>query len=237
MNRLPAAIRKAAVLISALDDRTADALLEQMDSETAARVRNAVMRIARRPRRRAAMRCWPSSSRGKTPALAAGGDAGVELADSLAEQLDEPPLAGEHTAPAYRPLEFLRQVPPQETSRVLAREHRQTIAVVIAQLDADLAAQVLEQLPAELATDVLERLAWLDRARAGSAGRYRAAIAGRAVAVRDASRAPRAFAGRRAGARRGAGPVRSRADSRWPRHAKRQPGQAARLRAAGKRAG
>jgi len=52
-------------------------------------------------------------------------------------------------------------VPPRETSRILAREHRQTIALVIAQLEADIAAQVLEQLPPEAATDVLERMAWL----------------------------------------------------------------------------
>ncbi len=165
MNQLPTAIRKAAVLVSALDDRAADALLEQMDAETATRVRNAVMQIGDVPAAEQ-QAVLAEFLRGPAPPPApARGDDGVELADSLIQQLDKPqppvalpPLASQ----ALRPFEFLRQVAPREIGRVLAREQKQTIAVVIAQLDADLAAGVLEQLPPTLATDVLECLACLE---------------------------------------------------------------------------
>lgn len=163
MSQLPTAIRKAAVLISALDDRTADALLDQMDAETATRVRNAVMQIGEVPAAEQ-QAVLAQFLRSQSPSLPPAGDQGVELAASLVEQFDRPlPSASSTTNDTpQRPFGFLRNVAPRETSRVLAREQRQTIAVVIAQLDADLAAQVLEHLPAEQATDVLESLAWLE---------------------------------------------------------------------------
>ena len=45
MNYSEQPIRKAAILISSLDERTADRLLDQMGDEQAARVRNAMMRL------------------------------------------------------------------------------------------------------------------------------------------------------------------------------------------------
>ncbi len=45
MSALPEKIRKAAVLIAALDQETADQLLEQMPSEQAQMVRNAALEL------------------------------------------------------------------------------------------------------------------------------------------------------------------------------------------------
>jgi flagellar motor switch protein FliG len=45
MTQLSPAIRKAAVLVSTLDERAADALLDQVPAETAARVRRALMEL------------------------------------------------------------------------------------------------------------------------------------------------------------------------------------------------
>ena len=49
MNRLSPSIRKADILVSTLDDRAADALLEQMGDETAARVRSALVALEESP--------------------------------------------------------------------------------------------------------------------------------------------------------------------------------------------
>src|SRR6478735_4272486 len=45
MSQLPPSLRKAAVLISALDEREADALLQQMSAEDAAKVRSALVEL------------------------------------------------------------------------------------------------------------------------------------------------------------------------------------------------
>jgi flagellar motor switch protein FliG len=165
MNQLSPAIRKAAVLVSALDERAADALLDQMEPETAYRVRNAVMQLVHVPaaEQQAVLSEFLKSRSSAAVVAPATGDAGVELAPSLVEQL-QGPLAEAPPAPAapIKPLEFLRHVPARELARVLAREHLQTIAVVVAQLETDQAAAVLQRLPAAQAVDVLERLAWLD---------------------------------------------------------------------------
>lgn len=165
MHQLSPALRKAAVLVSALDERAADALLDQMPPETASCVRNALMQLEDVPAAEqeavlAEFLRGPSASRS---ALATAEAAGVELSPSLVKQLDDspaPPPA--RPAPPLNPLEFLRHAPARELARVLVREHLQTIAVVVSQLDPVQAAAVLEQLSAEQATDVLQRLAWLE---------------------------------------------------------------------------
>src|SRR6476659_4558543 len=45
MSQLPPSLRKAAVLISALDEREADAILQQMSAEDAAKVRSALVEL------------------------------------------------------------------------------------------------------------------------------------------------------------------------------------------------
>ncbi len=165
MNQLSPAIRKAAVLVSALDERAADALLEQMPPETARRVRNAVMQLDDVPagEQKAVLAEFLGTRPTSTTVSMSNDDtSGVELAPSLAEQLDQLPGERAPAAPLPGPLEFLGQAPAGDLARVLAREHLQTIAVVVSQLDAEQAAAVLQRLPAEQATDVLERLAWLE---------------------------------------------------------------------------
>ena len=164
MHQLSPAIRKAAVLISALDERAADALLDQMPPETAACVRNALMQLDEVPAaEQEAVLSDFLRSQSASRAVSAAEASGVELSPSLVWQLDDPPTQPPaRQAPPLKPLEFLRHAPARELTRVLVREHLQTIAVVVSQLDADQAAAVLERLPAEQATDVLERLAWLE---------------------------------------------------------------------------
>jgi flagellar motor switch protein FliG len=155
MPPLSPTLRKAAVLISALDDRTADALLEQMGPEQAAKVRSALVALDDVPLAEQQAVLAEFLQQQGAPALTAASDGEVSL--ELHTEAAEPPAKA-----AASPLAFLREVAPQHLTRVLKTEQPQTVAVVIANLPAEQAADVLEQLPPSVATDALSRLAWLE---------------------------------------------------------------------------
>jgi flagellar motor switch protein FliG len=159
MTNLPPTIRKAAILVSTLDERSADALFESMGRETAARVRSALVELEDVSTDEQ-QQVLVEFMRGGKPAESSALD-GVEL-DLLGPERPDSPLPRRELDAAVGPFDFLEQVPANHTAAVLAREGAQTIAVVVARLDSRLAAQLLEHLPPVLATDVLERLAWLE---------------------------------------------------------------------------
>lgn len=171
---LSTALRKAAILVSALDERAADALLQQMGPEQAARVRSALMEIEDVPAEEEQQVLAEFLGRQGSPALAAAAaevDGGVELEISTTE-LSYPlpnrsPEVAEARSPQTNgqpddlPLAFLAQVPPAPLARALQGEQPQTIAAIIAHLPAEQTAELLQHLPASLATDALERMATL----------------------------------------------------------------------------
>jgi len=61
------------------------------------------------------------------------------------------------------PFEFLRRTDSAQILNVLANEHPQTVALIMAYLPADTAAQVVSALPAELQSEVAMRIAIMDR--------------------------------------------------------------------------
>jgi flagellar motor switch protein FliG len=160
MNKLSPSIRKAAILVSTLDERAADALLTQMGHEMAARVRSALVELDEIPAAEQ-QAVLAEFFAGQGAATDAESDPGVELDVSAGGGDELPDAAQPSAAPAESPLAFLQNVPPEATARRLACEGAQTIAAVVAQLEPMLAAQILESLPAELATEALERMAWL----------------------------------------------------------------------------
>ena len=154
MTPLSPTLRKAAVLISALDDRSADALLEQMGPQQAALVRSALVALDDIPAaEQQAVLAEFLRQQTRPVADKIADDVELELHSAAA-----PPAA----SPRPSPLAFLSQVSSQQLARVLRSEQAQTIAVVIANLPPERAAELLEQLPSALATDAVERLAWLD---------------------------------------------------------------------------
>ena len=162
MKQLPPSIRKAAILVSALDDRAADALLEQMGDEAAARVRSALVeldQVSPAEQQQVLSEFFQGSRSQSSPPRSREepNHDGVELDVQDPENLD----VHQGQAVTSGPFTFLRDVPRHLTARVLSRESAQTIAVVLAHVAADLAAEILENLPPNLATDVLERLACL----------------------------------------------------------------------------
>jgi flagellar motor switch protein FliG len=170
MTHLSPSLRKAAVLISALDSAAADALLDQMSDEDAAKVRSALVELDEIPaaeQQQALADFLRAQSGGLLPAMATDdgvtlelgtADNGSPVAEAAVPRETVPlPFSTELTS-----FDFLAHVDSQAIAVVLSRELPQTVAVVVAHLSPEHAANVLQSLPAALATDALERMAWLD---------------------------------------------------------------------------
>jgi flagellar motor switch protein FliG len=152
-------LRKAAILLSALDTGAADQLLEQMGEQQAARVRNAVVDLS-------------DVDPGEQEAVLAeffnrpvgSSSDGVELALTGAQ----PAVANrtEDLGLAVPRFEFLHHAGSAELAQRLRHEHPQLIAVVIANLAAERSAELLEHFPRQLREDVLERLREMEDADA-----------------------------------------------------------------------
>jgi len=181
-----ATLRKAAILVAALDEATAESLLAGMPAAAARRVREVAgslgpvseierrrvltelmaARDTRRPDRRATY-SFPAE------------DEGVELDATLAQRIAQgyeddraeetiptpvqPPAGDGRTRPAFS---RLRGSQPQTLGRILSAESPQTIAVVLAHLDRRQAAATLANLDEALQVEVVRRLGRLDEANA-----------------------------------------------------------------------
>jgi flagellar motor switch protein FliG len=167
-------LRRAAVLVSSLDTATADALLDQLPEEDAARVRRLVVEIEEvdADEQRAVLddfrrgRRQPSAGRDARHRRH-DSNAGVELDPGLARRLSQRDYAGDATTAGgseERPFRFLQAARSEKLSPLLTGEHPQTIAVVVSHLPDDRAAALLATLEGELQADVLRRLISLDQA-------------------------------------------------------------------------
>jgi flagellar motor switch protein FliG len=172
MSQLSSPLRKAAVLISALDDPAADALLEQMGPEQAAKVRRALMELDEIPAdEQQQVLAEFLDQRGSNVRPASVAEADVELAidEAALERWSQRDSYSSQTPPdgptsgMEPPFTFLRLVDAEQIAAVLRGEQAQTIAVVVAHLSPEKAAELLERLPGTLATEALERMAWLDQ--------------------------------------------------------------------------
>lgn len=167
-------LRQAAVLVSALDTATADALLDQLSEEDAARVRRLAVELDEidADEQRAVLdefrRGRQSTAHRVAHHRAASSGAGVELEAGLARRLSQPDYAdGAPTASGaeeQRPFRFLQAARSEKISPFLTGEHPQTIALVVSHLPDDRAAALLATLDGELQADVLRRLITLDQA-------------------------------------------------------------------------
>jgi flagellar motor switch protein FliG len=172
MSQLSPSLRKAAILIAALDEQAAEAILQQMSSDDAAKVRSALVELDNVPpdeQQRVLADFFNAKLGGRQQG---NDDGGVDLELSTTQpDLSEPmermevptrPTVARSALPERPSFDFLNEVDSQAIAAVLSRELPQTVAVVVAHLAPEKAAAVLEQLPPTLATDALERIAWLD---------------------------------------------------------------------------
>lgn len=67
------------------------------------------------------------------------------------------------TSLQVRPFDFLRKTDPAQLLNFIQNEHPQTIALIMAYLDADQAAMILTSLPVERQAEVARRIAVMDR--------------------------------------------------------------------------
>ena len=63
----------------------------------------------------------------------------------------------------HKPFEFARKTDPQHLINLLQSEHPQTIALVLAHLEAKKASEILAQLPVEMQTNIAKRIATMNR--------------------------------------------------------------------------
>ncbi|MBC8354136.1 MAG: hypothetical protein H8E66_19260 [Planctomycetes bacterium] len=163
-NATPDRIRKAAILISTLDHRVADELLERMPDEQAAAVRQMAMEIDDVSD--------AEQERVMQEFLGSGGpmmemdDSGVELDEELARKLaagegfvERPRPPAEPDEPPFR---FLCDAENDAIAKHLRHENPQIIAVVVAYLPPRQAADLLKHFDRRLQASILRRIAELD---------------------------------------------------------------------------
>ncbi len=171
-------LRKAAVLLSALDAETVDRLLDRLQPQEAELIRRGLMELDRVDPREQAAVIEQFVHRWHHPEAAPRGEAsaGVSLELSAPSSAGQPPSAGAPTsaaasgppsAPAPEapaaPLATLAQVDARQLAAALQQERPQTIALVLAHLPPEHAAEVLAHFSDRLQADVLRRMARLEQ--------------------------------------------------------------------------
>ena len=158
-------LRKAAILVSSLASHAAQRMLEQMGSERADRVRQAIATLGPIPpdEQRQIIeeffRVGPKSADKHPP--------GIELDPSLARKLamsaaygEEPPAA--EPSPEGPPFRFLRQEETEKLVKILAGERPQTVALVLAHLAPEQAGEILVRLNPAAQIEIIHRLVDLE---------------------------------------------------------------------------
>jgi flagellar motor switch protein FliG len=155
-------LRKAAILIRSLDDRTASSLLAQLPPSQAAQVRE----IARYLddvdpiEQQQVLNDFLGSDRPRTVV----DDGGVELDVNLAHEPQEIVADTRSRPVVFGGESLLHDSDVAELSRLLEHEQPQTIALVLAHLTSHRASDVLMHLGVELRAEVVRRLVELDEA-------------------------------------------------------------------------
>lgn len=176
MNDTNEAIRSAAILVSALDVAAADALLESMDADTAARVRACVMELEEidPDEERAVIEQFMGRGerRGEAVEEVEATDelhGAVSLEDFLANNMEADAesspgriVVSDKSVLPQSPFGFLDTAPREALYDALRHEHPQAIAVVLAHVTPPLAAEVMQRLPAKVQADVARRIIRLE---------------------------------------------------------------------------
>jgi flagellar motor switch protein FliG len=157
MRSLTTNLRKAAILLRSVDAETATTLLAQLSPADAESIRTAIQALG--PIDVEERADVAAEFRQVGLIVAEDPRRGVELAISSAAGTQ---LANTAQTPSGgKPFEFLEQARVESLVPYLAREHGQTVAVVLSYLPPRRAAEVLAALPARLQAETIERLSML----------------------------------------------------------------------------
>jgi flagellar motor switch protein FliG len=160
-------IRKAAILVASLDQRTADLLLDQMGAEQADRVRRAILHLGTVDDAEQDeiidefVRRGSTASESYPPGIELDGELARILAMPTERVAEAAPDAADDDTPPFR---FLHETEFSTLEPFLRREHPQTIALVASHLTPQRASELLARLPVKLQVEVVRRLADLDDA-------------------------------------------------------------------------
>jgi flagellar motor switch protein FliG len=150
-------LRKAAVLLRSLDSDTATMMLGQLSAEEAAAVRSAMRSLGPMDSDEQA-NVLAELDRGRTPATRTEfGDVELSLSSSFHES-SAPESPASRSIDRTKRFEFLENASTEALVAYLAREHSQTIAVVLSHLAPSRAALVLAALPQKIQAEVIDRL-------------------------------------------------------------------------------
>jgi flagellar motor switch protein FliG len=164
--RLPGA-HKAAVLMAALGSERAANVMQRMDEEE---IESLSLEMARLSSVGAeTTETVFSELAAHADDGASGVSGGMDFARGVIERALEPERAADllsrlASASETRPFEFLRRVPPERIVTLLRGESPQTVALVLASLNANLAAGVLAGLPESEQPDIALRIARMGHA-------------------------------------------------------------------------
>jgi flagellar motor switch protein FliG len=154
MTNSGSSLRKAAVLLRSVDADTAATLLAQLSTEEAASLRQAVRALG--PLDPDEQADVFAEFRREQPLASEPASTGVELALSSMNVIQN--AAQPASAPNRKRFEFLETAPANTLASYLAREHAQTIAVVLSHMAPERAAAVLGALPDKLQAETMERM-------------------------------------------------------------------------------
>ncbi len=161
MTNITPNMRKAAVMLRTLDGDTAALMLGQLSPNEAAAIRSAMRALG--PIDVDEQAEVVAELRGDRPQKNTSTTADVELSLSSSYKKEEiaEQLAVSGTAGGSKRFEFLERAPTAALVPYLAREHVQTIAVVLSHLPPQRAAAILDSLPQKLQAETSERLSTL----------------------------------------------------------------------------
>ncbi len=171
MRTLNGTLRKVALLVTSVDEQAADDLLEQLPSETAAKVRRAIVELhdIDREEQHAVIAQFLAQSGVAAESSSDPADDGVELSPELERKLSSSSPASDSSesvdsASPNRPEEetcfaFLRQASSPDLAELLKRQHPQVATVVLAHVPPEKSAEVLSYFPSEHQISLLRRIA------------------------------------------------------------------------------
>ncbi len=166
VERLPGA-RRAAVLMTALGAERAASVMQRMEEDEIESLSMEMARLSSVGAETTEAVFGELAAEAGTGSSAVTG--GIDFARGVIERALEPEQAAEllgrlASASETRPFEFLRRVAPERIATLLRGESPQTVALVLASLNANLAAGVLARLPEPEQPDIALRIARMGHA-------------------------------------------------------------------------
>jgi flagellar motor switch protein FliG len=168
----PKGARKAAILLLSIDEETASEILKELDEPSILAIGDQVIKMVYGvpPGELREIQTEVAEQAKKAQTNYVTGDSARRLSAVLGQSVEE-------IRNTLGPSEFLRRYDSKAIAQVLRDEHPQTVAVVLASMEAKKARDILEILPGDLQFQVMMRLASVDKVNRSFLGEIEKTIA------------------------------------------------------------